>query len=116
MRPPTRLVEDSGAGVVLALALITAIVTLATVLFSVSNRQIHQERLSALADSASLAGADALRGLSAGAPCDVARQLVLSGNARILSCSIIETDLLIEVESEGTVAVARAGEPETPQN
>lgn len=116
MRPPTRFVEESGAGVVLALALIAAIVGLAALLVSSSNRLLNQVRLAALADNASLAGADALRGLISGAPCDVAGQLVLSGGARILSCSIIDTDLLIKVESEGAVAMARAGEPETPQN
>ena len=116
MRSPTRLVEDRGAGVVLALGLIAAIVGLSLAFVGATNRLLSQTRLAALAENASVAGADALRGLIAGSPCEVARQVVLSGEGRIISCSIIGTDLLIKLENNGMQAKARAGEPETPQN
>lgn len=116
MRSSTRFVEDRGAGVVLALGLIAAIVGLSLVFVGATNRLLSQTRLTALAENASVAGADALRGLSAGSPCEVARQVVLSGQGRIISCSIIGTDLLIKLENNGMQAKARAGEPETPQN
>lgn len=116
MRSPTRLIEDRGAGVVLALGLISAIVGLSLAFVAATNQLIQQSRLAALAENASVAGADALRGLSAGSPCEVARQVVLSGEGRIISCSIIGTDLLIKLENNGMQAKARAGEPETPQN
>lgn len=116
MRSPTRLVEDRGAGVVLALGLIAAIIGLSLAFVGATNRLLGQTRLAALAENASVAGADALRGLIAGSPCEVARQVVLSGEGRIISCSIIGTDLLIKLENNGMQAKARAGEPETPQN
>ena len=101
---------------VLALGLIAAIVGLSLAFVGATNHLLGQTRLAALAENASLAGADALRGLSAGSPCEVARQVVLSGEGRIISCSIIGTDLLIKLENNGMQAKARAGEPETPQN
>ena len=116
MRPPARFVGDRGAGVVLALGLIAAIVGLLLAFVAATNRILEQTRLDALAENASVAGADALRGLNAGAPCEVAMQVVLSGYGRIISCSIIGTDLLIKLENNGMQAKARAGEPETPQN
>jgi hypothetical protein len=102
--------------VVLALGLIAALVGLSLALFSASNRYLQQARLDALAENASIAAADALRGLVAGTPCEAARKVALSGESRIISCSIIGTDLLIKLENDGMQAKARAGEPETPQN
>ncbi len=101
---------------VIALGLMTALVGLSLALFSASNRYLQQARLNALAENASIAAADALRGLVAGAPCDVARKFALSGECRIISCSIIGTDLLIKLERDGLVAKARAGAPESEQS
>ena len=101
---------ETGAGTVIAVALITSISLMLTLLLSVTNRWVQQGRLDALAENAAIAGADSLRGLTTGAPCDVARQVVLSGSANIISCSIIETDLLIQLEQSGLTAKSRAGE------
>jgi len=101
---------EAGAGTVIAVALITSISLMLTLLLSVTNRWVEQGRLDALAENAAIAGADSLRGLTTGAPCDVARQVVLSGSANIISCSIIETDLLIQLEQSGLTAKSRAGE------
>lgn len=90
----------------MALGLVAAIVGVTLLMFNVSNRVIQQARLDALADNAALAGADALRGLVAGYPCDVAKEL-----APVTSCLVIENDVLLEVASEGLKARARAGEP-----
>jgi hypothetical protein len=81
-----------------------------------TNQFLEETRLEAIADNAAIAGADSLRGLIAGAPCDVAREVVLSGNARIISCSINQTDLLVELERNGLSAHARAGEPIEVEN
>lgn len=101
---------------ILALGLMTAILGLSLALVSASNRYLQQARLNALAENASIAGADALRGLVAGTPCDVAKKVALSGESRVISCSIIGTDLLIKLESDGLVAKSRAGAPESSQS
>lgn len=106
MRSKTWYVDQRGAGTVVALGLVAAIVGITLVMFNVSNRVIQQARVNALADIAAVAAADALRGLVAGYPCEVAREL-----APVTSCVIIENDVLLEVASEGLKARARAGEP-----
>ena len=109
MRPPPRVVNDLGAGTVIAVSLIAVITGLLVVMLGATNHFLEQTRLDAIADNAAIAGADSIRGLIAGAPCDVAREVVLSGNARIITCSINQTDLLIEIGHSGLVAKARAG-------
>lgn len=116
MRPSPRFIDDRGAGTVIAVSLLAVIAGMLALIFAATNRFLEQTRLSALADNAAIAGADSLRGLISGAPCDVARDLVLSGNARIISCSINQTDLLIELEQNGLSARARAGEPIEREN
>ena len=76
------------------------------VILDASQRVVAQVRLNALAENASIAAADALRGLVAGLPCEVAREI-----APVTSCIIIDNDVLLEVASEGLKARARAGEP-----
>ena len=111
VRQKTRLVEQDGAGTVIALGLIAAVLGLLALLLTLSNRQIEQARLNALADNAAIAGADSLRGLTSGSPCETAGEVVLSGSANIISCSVKQTDLLIELARNGLVSRSRAGEP-----
>lgn len=106
MRSPTRLVSERGAGTVVALALVGVIVGLALLIVNVTNRSIEQARLNASTDNAAVAAADALRGLVAGYPCDVARQL-----APVTHCELVGNDVLIEAARDGLTARARAGEP-----
>jgi secretion/DNA translocation related TadE-like protein len=110
VRSPPRFIDSKGSGTVLSLALVAIISALLFVMINLTNRIIDQARLDALAENAAIAGADSLRGLAAGAPCDVARELVLSGSARIISCSTNSTDLLIQLERNGFNSKARAGE------
>jgi len=103
--------SELGAGTVIAISMVATIAGLLALMLSASNRLLDQTRLDILAENSAVSGADALRGLVGGAPCDVARHLVLSGAARIIACSINQTDLLIQLERNGLTARARAGEP-----
>lgn len=106
MRSPTRLIGERGAGTVLALGLVTSIVGVTFLMLTATNQLVNQARLNALADNAAVAAADALRGLVAGYPCEVAREL-----APVTICVINGNDVLIEVARGGQQARARAGEP-----
>lgn len=106
MRSKTWYVDQRGAGTVVALGLVATIVGVTLIMFNVSGRVLQQARLNALADNAAVAAADALRGLLAGYPCEVAREL-----APVTTCVINENDVLLEVASDGLTARARAGEP-----
>ena len=116
MRSPPRFIDSRGSGTVLTVALVAIISALLLMMINLTNRILEQARLDALAENAAIAGADSLRGLAAGAPCDVARELVLSGSARIISCSTNSTDLLIQLEREGLNSKARAGEARFEEN
>jgi hypothetical protein len=101
-----RVMKDDGAGTLLAIAILVLISGLTFVILHASQRVVAQVRLNALAENASIAAADALRGLVAGLPCEVALEI-----APVTSCIIIDNDVLLEVASEGLKARARAGEP-----
>ena len=90
----------------LALALIGIISGLTLVMFGVSATIVNQLRLNALADNSAVAAADALRGLVAGFPCDIAREM-----APVTDCSILGNDVLVVVRQGSLTARARAGEP-----
>lgn len=98
---------DRGSGSVLALGLIASFLAYTTLLVNVSQGLVAQARLDAVADSAAMAAADALRGLVAGYPCDVAKQVAHD----ITSCRVIGDDVLVHLTSETWVSRARAGEP-----
>lgn len=83
-----------------------AIVGVTLVMFSAGHQYVHQVRLNALADSAALAAADALRGLVAGYPCEVAKSM-----APVIQCSIRGNDVLVLIQKGTMTARARAGEP-----
>lgn len=97
--------KDDGAGTVLAIAILVLISGLTFVILQASQRVVDQVRLNALAENASIAAADALRGLVAGIPCEVAESM-----APVSSCVIEGNDVLVQLERNGLRARARAGE------
>ena len=106
MRQATRPLEQ-GSGSVLAVGVIAAMVCLISVFAIPLNRALEQRRLQVMADSAAIAAADALRGLVAGSPCEVA----LSFSAEVTFCEVIGNDVRIELRDGILTARARAGEP-----
>ena len=98
--------SERGAGTVVALSLVAAIVIIALLILNVTNRSLQQARLNIETDNAAIAAADALRGLVAGYPCEVAKEL-----APVTSCVVQGSDLLIITARDGLTAKARAGEP-----
>lgn len=112
MRSPVRAIGERGAGTVLALGLVAAVVGVLVIMFSVTNRFVEQARLSSLADRAAIAGADALRGLVAGFPCKEAGDLATLEGASVASCTISAMDVLVEIRRGEFTAKARAGEPD----
>ncbi len=106
VRTSSRYLEESGAGTVLSLSLIGAISGLTLIMFAASATVIDQTRLNAIADNAAIAAADALRGLVAGYPCEVAKAM-----APVTDCFIQGNDVLVTVQKGTLTARARAGEP-----
>jgi hypothetical protein len=106
MRKASRPLER-GSGSVVALGIIASILMLVSVFAIPLNESLRQARLQVLADSAAIAAADALRGLVAGSPCDVAR----SFHEKVTLCEVIGNDVRLELQDGNHSARARAGEP-----
>jgi secretion/DNA translocation related TadE-like protein len=104
---------DRGSGTVLALAVIFACIASFSVAQVIALQVLTQSRLDAAADSAALAADDALRGLTVGYPCEIARAVALENMANLDECRIVgfEAFVNLQVKSMGIVlnASARAG-------
>lgn len=106
MRKASRSLEQ-GSGSVLAIGIIAAMLCLVAAFAIPLNQFLPQARLQVTADNAAVAAADALRGLVAGSPCDVAR----SFSVEVVTCEVIGNDIRIELQDGEITARARAGEP-----
>ena len=104
---------DRGSGTVLALAVIFTCIASFGVAQVVALEALTQARLDAAADSAALAADDALRGLTVGYPCEIAKAVALENMANLDECRIVgfEAFVNLQVKSMGIVlnASARAG-------
>lgn len=102
---------DSGAGTVLALALIGA--SLAAVGWvSVATRAgVQQLELQALADRLAIAADEALRGKFAKAPCELAKEISVENHVNLDTCRIVETKVLIELHTYVSLGVSIKVEP-----
>ena len=117
LRPPLRalLRDDRGAGAVLAVALVTAVVVLGLAGVSLAAALSARQRVIGAADLAALAAADAASGAISGVPCEVAAAVARGNGARLAGCAA--SGLVIDVTVVGSFAgipiegSARAGPP-----
>jgi secretion/DNA translocation related TadE-like protein len=109
------LCNDRGAGAVLAIALVMAVVVFGLAGVSLAAALSARQRVIGAADLAALAAADAASGAIGGAPCDVAAGVVRANGTRLAGCS--SAGLVVTVTVAGSfagipiVAHARAGPP-----
>jgi secretion/DNA translocation related TadE-like protein len=114
-RAPTGAADDRGAGAVLALAIVAAVVLLGLSGVGLAGGLAARQRVIGASDLAALAGADAASGAVPGAPCAVAERVVAAGGARLASCRI--DGLVVDVTVVGSfsgiplTAHSRAGPP-----
>ena len=101
---------ERGSGTVLALSVAFVGVSLFAVLQLAALQMLQHARTQAVADAAAIAAEDALRGLSTGYPCEVAKQLTTENGMELLECRIVNLEVFINVQSEtlGIVLIARA--------
>lgn len=70
----------------------------------------EKARLQVLADEAALAGADSLRGLATGIPCEVVALMVAQSKTEIVTCRVVANSVYVSLRiSPLIVAEARAG-------
>lgn len=122
---------DRGAGTVLALAVIGAIVATLGLLLPLGVSLVARQRVAGAADAAALAAADVTIGLVPGVPCSVASVVAAANGATVRACridgSVVTVQLVITVlgveitgtatagpESERPTGLARAPDPPSP--
>ena len=110
-----RLLDERGAGAVLALALVMAVVVTGLAGVTLAAALSARQRVIGAADLAALAAADAASGAIGGVPCQVAADVAQANGARLAGCT---TDgLVVTVTVVGSFAGipiearSRAGPP-----
>lgn len=78
--------DDRGAGAILAIALVMAVVMVGLAGVTLAAALSARQRVIGAADLAALAAADAASGAIAGAPCEVAATVARGNGARLASC------------------------------
>ncbi|MCU1531807.1 MAG: hypothetical protein JWO49_1378 [Arthrobacter sp.] len=119
--PSSRLHRERGSGTVLALGLGLVVLMAAVLVVLLAQSAVMASRAAAAADLAALAAADAARGIAAGEPCAVAREVANRNNAKVLSCTEgfgetvqVSTELSQAAMLGPATGLARAGPPPDP--
>ena len=111
MRKSSRSLEnDTGAGTILAFGLIIVILGIFSAGSFFSAQLLVNTRLQATTEAMALAAANALRGVSSGYPCIVAKDIATNSQLVLERCRIVGFEVFIETsfESFGIVHKARA--------
>ncbi|WP_127792813.1 Rv3654c family TadE-like protein [Agromyces sp. LHK192] len=109
--------DERGAGSVLALAIVAAVVLLTASLVPVLAVHVESQRAANAADAAALAAADAMSGAVPGEPCELAALVARRNGAVLTACgdggsgSTAVVDVEIGVLGLVVTARARAGPP-----
>lgn len=93
----SRLVCDSGTATVLSVGIIGAAAALFLAASALGALLQMQLQLQLAAETAAVAAADSLRGLSTGFPCEVAKLVAEQNVANLLECRIVGFDVYIKV-------------------
>lgn len=99
---------ERGAGTILALAIIFVTISLLVLGTTLANQTLGIQRLSSLTESIALAAADALRGLTTGYPCIVAKDMAEISGVVLERCRIVGFEVFIETSRNDLSGVLRA--------
>lgn len=104
---------DSGSGTIMAVAVIGLSVATFSLTQTIAQNLLADARLVATTEAAALAADDALRGLTTGFPCEIAKEIAAENVAILDECRIVgfEAFVKLHTQSMGIVlnASARAG-------
>jgi secretion/DNA translocation related TadE-like protein len=92
--------QDNGSGSILAIGVLAAIVILAATSIPIYAVFAARSHVTAAADAAALAAADARRGVVGGFPCDVAEKVATANGAELEKCELDGYIATVEVRRE----------------
>ena len=105
--------DDRGAGAVLAIALVMAVVVVGLAGVTLAAALSARQRVIGASDLAALAGADAASGAIAGVPCEVAAAVARGNGTRLTGCEargpIVSVSVSCSFAGIPISAAARAG-------
>ena len=111
MRKSSRSIEnDAGAGTILAFSVLIVILGIFAAGSFISLHLLVNTRIQATTEAIALAATDALRGVSSGYPCIVAKDMAANSQLVLERCRIVGFEVFIETsfDSFGFVHQARA--------
>lgn len=100
-RSSRRRASESGAGSILAIALVGAVLGCLGMLLAVTTGLSVRQALAGAADSAALAGADTAAGLHPGSPCEIAASVLAANGASEAGCAV--DGLVVTVRAARTI-------------
>jgi hypothetical protein len=109
-KSPRSIKNDAGVGTILALGLLIATLGIFSAGSFFSMQLLVNTRLQATTESIALAATDALRGVSSGYPCIVAKDIAVKNQLVLERCRIVGFEVFIETSLvlTGVVHKARA--------
>jgi secretion/DNA translocation related TadE-like protein len=105
---PRSIRHDAGVGTILALGLLIATLGIFSAGSFFSMHLLVNTRLQATTETIALAATDALRGVSSGYPCSVAKDIAVNNQLVLERCRIVGFEVFIETSSELTGVVHKA--------
>jgi len=107
--------DEAGSGSVLGVAILAAVLALASVLFPLSSVLTARHRAAAAADAGALAAADVAVGILPGYPCEAAARVSRANGAVLGACEVdgyvVTVQLNVTVFGFAVKATATAGPP-----
>jgi hypothetical protein len=100
--------NEAGAGTILALGLLISTLGIFSAGSLISLHLLVNTRLQATTEAIALAATDALRGVSSGYPCIVAKDIAANHQLVLERCRIVGFEVFIETSSELTGVVHKA--------
>ncbi len=107
-KSPRTIRNESGAGTILALALVIVTLGIFSAVSFFSMHLLANTRLQAATEAIALAATDALRGVSSGYPCIVAKDIAVNNRLVLDRCRIVGFEVFIETSLELTGIVHKA--------
>lgn len=105
--------SERGSASVAILGAALAIVGLTSIALALGSSIIMQNRVAGVVDEAALAASDVSRGVVAGEPCQIARELLARASVQMVVCDELEDSVVIRGSTQAGlvnfVATARAG-------
>lgn len=96
------LIGESGAGAILGIVILISCFAFFS-LGSLFGRQVVDlARLEAISETMALAAADALRGVTTGYPCIVAKDIATINKVHLDRCRIVGFEVFVETSLDGT--------------